>query len=91
MKSIEDEYLKHIEMEWNAFQLSANDTHLVKKYKERLESLDESYQDLKQEFLVQKNSLTALEKMIKNLQMRLTLLQEIQEHLKRLEDEQKNI
>lgn len=91
MKSIEDEYLQHIATEWNAFQLTTNDEHLVRRYKERLENLDASYQELKQEFLVQKNSLTTLEKMIKNLQMRLTLLQEIQQHLKRLEDEQNNI
>jgi septation ring formation regulator EzrA len=91
MKSIEDEYLKHIASEWKTFQLTATDESLVKKYKERLENLDESYQELKQTFLVQKNSLTTLEKMIKNLQMRLTLLQEIQQHLKRLQDEQNNI
>ncbi|WP_430408634.1 hypothetical protein [Kordia sp.] len=91
MKSIEDQYLQDIASEWKTFQLTANDEHLVKKYKERLENLDASYQELKQEFLVQKNSLSALEKMIKNLQMRLSLLQEIQQHLKRLEDEQNNI
>ncbi|WP_046755570.1 hypothetical protein [Kordia jejudonensis] len=91
MKSIEDQYLQNIANEWEAFQLTANDAHLVKKYKERLGNLDASYQELKQEFLVQKNSLTTLEKMIQNLQMRLSLLQEIQQHLKRLEDEQNNI
>ncbi|EDP95772.1 hypothetical protein U8527_11675 [Kordia algicida OT-1] len=91
MKSIEDQYLQSIADEWKSFELTANDTHLVKKYKERLENLDASYQELKQEFLVQKNSLTTLEKMIKNLQMRLSLLQEIQQHLKRLQDEQNNI
>lgn len=91
MKSIEDEYLQHITSEWETFQLTATDMHLVKKYKERLANLDVSYQELKQEFLVQKNSLTTLNKMIKNLQMRLTLLQEIQQHLKRLQDEQNNI
>ncbi|WP_298421677.1 hypothetical protein [uncultured Kordia sp.] len=91
MKSIENQYLQNIAKEWESFQLTATDKSLVKKYKERLENLDASYQELKQEFLVQKNSLTTLEKMIKNLQMRLSLLQEIQQHLKRLEDEQKNI
>ncbi|WP_420573624.1 hypothetical protein [Kordia sp.] len=91
MKSIEDQYLQSIAAEWESFQLTAKDQSLVKKYKERLENLDASYQELKQDFLVQKNSLTTLEKMIKNLQMRLTLLQEIQQHLKRLQDEQKHI
>lgn len=91
MKSIEDQYLQSIADEWKSFELTANDADLVKKYKERLENLDASYQELKQEFLVQKNSLTTLEKMIKNLQMRLSLLQEIQQHLKRLQDEQNNI
>ncbi|MGH1383143.1 hypothetical protein [Kordia sp.] len=91
MKSIEDKYLHNIASEWESFQLTATDAGLVKKYKERLENLDASYQELKQAFLVEKNSLTALEKMIKNLQMRLTLLQEIQQHLKRLKDEQQNI
>lgn len=91
MKTIEDEYLQHIASEWEAFELTANDAYLVKKYKERLEDLDNSYQNLKKQFLVEKNSLTTLEKMIKNLQTRLTLLQEIQQHLKRLKDEQANI
>lgn len=91
MKTIEDEYLQHIASEWEAFQLTANDAYLVNKYKERLEELDVSYQELKKQFLAEKNSLTTLEKMIQNLQTRLTLLQEIQQHLKRLKDEQKNI
>jgi len=91
MKSIEDAYLKDIASEWETFQLTANDAYLVEKYKERLENLDTSYQELKQAFLVEKNSLTTLDKMIKNLQMRLTLLQEIQQHLKRLQNEQNNI
>jgi hypothetical protein len=91
MKSIEDKYLEHIATEWESFQLTANDAYLVKKYEKRLENLDASYQELKEAFLVEKNSLTALEKMIQNLQMRLSLLQEIQQHLKRLKDEQQNI
>ncbi len=91
MKSIEDQYLQHIATEWETFQLTANDENLVKKYEERLENLDASYQELKQAFLVEKNSLTTLDNMIKNLQMRLSLLQEIQQHLKRLQDEQNNI
>lgn len=91
MKSIEDEYLQHIASEWETFQRTANDENLVTKYKERLENLDASYQELRQEFLVQKNSLTTLDNMIKNLQMRLSLLQEIQQHLKRLQDEQNTI
>ena len=91
MKAIEREYLTHIASEWESFQLTANDAYLVQKYEERLQNLDASYQELKQEFLVQKNSLTVLDKMIQNLQMRLTLLQEIQQHLKRLQDEQQNI
>ncbi|WP_298516463.1 hypothetical protein [uncultured Kordia sp.] len=91
MKSIEDKYLQDIASEWESFQLTATDAGLVQKYEERLQNLDESYQELKEVFLVEKNSLTTLEKMIKNLQMRLTLLQEIQQHLKRLKDEQQNI
>ncbi|MFK7748884.1 MAG: hypothetical protein AB8B65_10860 [Kordia sp.] len=91
MKSIEDKYLQDIASEWKSFQLTANDNYLVKKYEERLKNLDASYQELKEVFLVEKNSLTTLEKMIKNLQMRLNLLQEIQQHLKRLKDEQQNI
>jgi hypothetical protein len=91
MKAIEDEYLQNIASEWETFQLSANDSYLVKKYEERLQHLDASYQELKATFLVQKNSLTTLEKMIQNLQMRLTLLQEIQQHLKRLKNEQQTL
>lgn len=91
MKAIEEEYLKNIASEWETFQLTANDGHLVTKYEERLQNLDASYQELKTAFLQQKNSLTTLEKMIQNLQTRLTLLQEIQQHLKRLKNEQQNI
>ncbi|MEM6719588.1 MAG: hypothetical protein AAF611_09750 [Bacteroidota bacterium] len=91
MKAIEDKYLQNIASEWETFQLTANDGYLVKKYEERLKNLDASYQELKKVFLVEKNSLTTLEKMIQNLQMRLTLLQEIQQHLKRLKNEQQNI
>ncbi|AXG71072.1 hypothetical protein KORDIASMS9_03327 [Kordia sp. SMS9] len=91
MKAIEDQYLQDIASEWKTFQLTANDGYLIKKYEERLQNLDASYQELKKVFLVQKNSLTTLEKMIQNLQMRLTLLQEIQQHLKRLKNEQQNI
>jgi CHASE3 domain sensor protein len=91
MKSIEDQYLQQITSEWEAFQLTANDEYLVQKYKKRLTELDGFYQELKQQFIAEKNSLTTLEKMIKNLQLRLTLLQEIQQHLKRLKNEQANI
>jgi CHASE3 domain sensor protein len=91
MKSIEDKYLQQITSEWEAFQLTANDEYLVQKYKKRLTELDGFYQELKKQFIAEKNSLTTLEKMIKNLQMRLTLLQEIQQHLKRLKNEQTNI
>ncbi len=79
---IEKNYLKQIDQEWEAFVKTTNDQDLVKYYKETLDDLKEDYDKISIQFSQEPNNIPILEELIKNLQRRLDLLKNIQEHIK---------
>lgn len=80
--SIEKEYLKDIDKEWNNFLLLTKDEKLVKRYKDRLDNLDQDYQAISKQFKADINSILIIEQLVDNLQTRLQLLRDIQKHIK---------
>jgi len=87
-KQIEKECLKSIDKEWKAFIEVTDDQNLIKRYKEKLQKLDDSYKEVSKQFKKDSNNISALENLIENLQRRLQLLKDIKEHI--IELNQKN-
>lgn len=87
IKTVEAQYLKSIETEWNNFLLIANDDKLIKRYKQKLESLDADYKDISQKFKENNNDILIVEKLVENLKIRLQILKDIQEHITLLNQE----
>lgn len=87
---IEQNYLQQIDQEWEEFVKTANDPDLVKYYKDRLDGLKKDYDTISKEFSKEPNNIIILEELIKNLQRRLELIKDIQEHLKRLNQNNKS-
>lgn len=88
VEQIEKEYLKNIDKEWKAFIKVTDDQNLIKRYKEKLQKLDDSYKEVSEQFKKDSNSISVLENLIENLQIRLQLLRDIKEHI--IELNQKN-
>lgn len=88
IERIEKEYLKDIDKEWKAFIEITDDQHLIHKYKEKLQKLDDSYKEVSKQFKEEPSNISALENLIENLQRRLQLLKDIKEHI--IELNQKN-
>jgi hypothetical protein len=84
MEMFEKEYLTNIDKEWNSFIKVANDTVLVKRYQEKLKESDLEYQKITINFKEYPNNINVLQSLIYNLQGRLELIKNIQEHLKEL-------
>jgi hypothetical protein len=84
MEMFEKEYLTNIDKEWNSFIKVANDTVLVKRYQEKLKESDLEYQKITINFKEYPNNINVLQSLIYNLQERLELIKNIQEHLKEL-------
>lgn len=82
IKAVEDQYLKDIEREWKQFVAIANDELLVARYKARLEDLDADYKEIAAEFQNNANNIEIIESLVENLQTRLQILKDIQEHIK---------
>jgi len=78
-------YLNDIDKEWKKFVLISKDETLVKKYKKRLYDLDVSYQILTEIYNENRQDTLVLEELIKNLQLRLHFLKDIQKHILLLE------
>lgn len=83
-KGIENEYLININKEWNAFIEVANDTILIKKYKEKLKTSDIDYKKITAQLKEFPNNINVLESLIGNLQRRLQLIKDIKEHINEL-------
>ena len=79
---VEKEYLANIETEWQNFKAIATDSILVKRYEKRLTDLDADYQEVSKAFKNDTNNILVVESLIDNLQTRLQLLKDIQEHIK---------
>lgn len=86
---IEKEYLLNINTEWNNFITIAKDEKLVARYKDRLEYLNKDYEVISNQFKLDTNNILFLEALIENLQTRLKLLKDIQEHITLLNQENK--
>lgn len=82
LKKIETEYLANINTEWKNFLAVATDEKLIRRYKQKLTQLDADYKQISEEFKADKNNLFVVEDLIRNLQTRLSLLKDIQEHIK---------
>lgn len=81
---IEKQYLASIDEEWQNFISIANDDKLVKRYKEKLDDLDNDYSEISSQFKADNNNIIVIEALVDNLKTRLQLLKDIQEHIKLL-------
>lgn len=82
IESVEKEYLENIHAEWQNFIKLTDDENLVKRYEKRLTSLDNDYQETSNSFKNDPSNILVVESLITNLQTRLQLLKDIQEHIK---------
>lgn len=82
LKKVETEYLANIDTEWKNFLAVATDEKLIRRYKQKLTQLDADYKQISKEFKADKNNLFVVEDLIRNLQTRLSLLKDIQKHIK---------
>lgn len=84
MQAIEKDYLNSINKEWNSFKEIATDTILVNKYEEKLKKSKLEYRKITKQLKDFPNDINLLESLITNLQRRLQLIKEINEHIKEL-------
>jgi hypothetical protein len=82
MERIEQQYLANIETEWQNFLALAKDENLIKRYKKRLNNLDKDYQEISKDFKNDTNNILVIEALVENLQTRLQILKDIQDHIK---------
>ncbi|WP_299112855.1 hypothetical protein [uncultured Winogradskyella sp.] len=82
IEAVEAEYLDSIHAEWINFIAATNDENLVKRYEQKLTDLDNDYQEISEAFKSDTNNILVVELLIANLQTRLELLKDIQEHIK---------
>tara|TARA_R110002049_G_scaffold290103_4_gene473389 strand:+ start:617 stop:1153 length:537 start_codon:yes stop_codon:yes gene_type:complete len=84
LREVEIEYITNINTEWKNFLVLATDEQLIQRYRDKLAQLDTDYKEISKKFENNKNNIGAVEDIIRNLQTRLTLLKDIQEHIKLL-------
>lgn len=87
LKEVEKQYLENIEKEWQSFKALTNDEKLVERYEKELNELNADYQVISAQFKDDTNNITIIESLVENLQIRLQLLKDIQEHIKLLNQE----
>lgn len=87
LKEVEQQYLNHIEKEWESFKTLTDDDRLIQRYEQKLEDLNKDYQELSQQFQDDGNNILLIEKLIYNLQTRLQFLKDIQSHIQILNKE----
>ncbi|APZ45773.1 hypothetical protein BW723_05440 [Polaribacter reichenbachii] len=81
---IENDYLKNIDIEWKQFKEKTTDTLLIRKYEEKLNDFNNDYKKITNQLKEFPNNINLLESLINNLQRRLQLIKEINEHIKEL-------
>lgn len=89
VKKIEKEYLQNIDTEWNTFIKLTDDKNLIERYEQKLKEYATDYKKITKQLKEFPNSINILESLIENLQRRLQIIKDIQEHIKELN--QKNI
>jgi len=82
VEAVEDKYLKEINTEWENFIAIANDEVLIARFEKRLKALDDDYQIISEQFKNDSNNILVVEDLVENLQTRLQILKDIQEHIK---------
>ncbi len=82
INAIEKQYLTDINEEWENFIAIAEDETLVKRYRIKLDNLSSDYQEISKRFKTDNNNISVIEALVENLQTRLQLLKDIQEHIK---------
>ena len=82
IEAVDAKYLKDIEKEWQSFVALTEDERLVERFKVRLNELDKDYQEISSQFNQDSNNIVVIESLVENLQTRLKLLKDIQEHIK---------
>jgi len=90
LKEVEKQYLENIEKEWQSFIALTNDEKLVERYEKELNELNADYQIISEEFKANNNNISIIESIVNNLQTRLQLLRDIQEHIKLLNQKTKS-
>lgn len=81
INSIEKEYLKNIESEWQKFISVTNDSTLIRRFDSKLKDLDEDYNKLTEQLKSNPENTIIIESLIDNLQTRLEILEDIQTHI----------
>lgn len=84
LKNVEQQYLDHIDKEWESFKSLTNDNRLIHRYEQKLDELNNDYQELSVQFQEDRNNILVLESLIDNLKLRLQILKDIQQHIKLL-------
>ena len=87
LKEVEQQYLENIEKEWESFKALADDEKLVKRYEKELNELSADYQTISKQFESDNKDILIIESLVSNLQTRLQLLKDIQEHINLLNQE----
>ena len=87
LKEVEQQYLDHIDKEWENFKSLTNDERLIHRYEQKLDELNNDYQELSIQFEEDRSNILTIEKLISNLQTRLQFLKDIQSHIKTLNKE----
>jgi hypothetical protein len=87
LKEVEQQYLENIEKEWQSFKALTNDTKLINRYEKELSELNDDYQIISVQFKENSHNILIVENLVNNLQRRLQLLKDIQEHIKLLNQE----
>lgn len=84
LKEIEAQYLKAINREWNNFLTLTSDSLLINRYDKKLTELQTDYLDISEQYIQDTKNILVIEALIENLQTRLDLLKDIQEHIQLL-------
>ncbi|MBL86562.1 MAG: hypothetical protein CMO82_07890 [Winogradskyella sp.] len=82
VEAVEAEYLEEIKTEWQNFIALADDEVLVARFKKKLDELDNDYKIISKQFKSDANNIQVVEALVENLQTRLQILKDIQEHIK---------
>ncbi|MFD1016555.1 hypothetical protein [Winogradskyella rapida] len=81
IESVEAEYLADIETEWQNFIALADDPVLVERFRKKLKDLDADYKAISVQFKADANNILVIEALVENLQTRLQILKDIQNHI----------
>lgn len=84
LRRVEQYYVTNINLELSNLQISDNNKAMVDGFMEQLASLDEEYKSLQQELSEMGPNDQTISALIKNLQLRLQLLQSLKNKLKNL-------